>query len=62
MYGVRRQAKRDAALVSQVEHKDDLNDLWWTRVGGVLFGNGGTLTFTNPVSSQRQFFRFRILP
>jgi hypothetical protein len=51
-----------AGLSYQVEYKDDLNDPWWTRIGGVLFGNGGTLTFTNPVSSQRQFFRLRILP
>jgi hypothetical protein len=49
-------------LTYQVEYKDDLNGLSWTPIGGVLSGNGGNLTFTNALSSQRRFFRLRILP
>jgi hypothetical protein len=51
-----------AGLSYQVEYKDDLNALSWTPIGGPLSGNGGILTFANPLSPQRRFFRLRILP
>lgn len=51
-----------AGLSYQLEYKDDLNALSWTPIGGVLVGNGGSLSFSHPLSPQRRFFRLRILP
>jgi hypothetical protein len=51
-----------AGLSYQVEYKDDLNAPSWTRIGTVLEGNGGNLSFAHPLSPQRRFFRVRILP
>jgi hypothetical protein len=49
-------------LSYQVEYKDDLNALSWTPLGSPVSGNGGSLSFTNALASQRRFFRVRILP
>ena len=46
----------------QAEYTDDLGAPTWTPIGGTLSGNGGNLTFTDTLSSERRYFRLRILP
>jgi Lamin Tail Domain/CotH kinase protein len=47
----------------QVEYKDDLNDGFWTALGGTINGTGERMALTNklPNAGQR-FYRLRILP
>lgn len=46
----------------QVEFKNELTDPVWLPAGGVQVGTGGTLDFTNNITSApRRFFRLRVL-
>jgi hypothetical protein len=47
----------------QIYYKDELQEVFWNPIGGVLIGTGNLLGFTNAIGSGPQrFFRVGVLP
>jgi hypothetical protein len=46
----------------QIEYKDDLRDTAWTLLGSPTLGTGGSIAFTNQITTTQRFFRIDIAP